>query len=122
MKAALLMAIAIPLQPLVSEDVLEPSIQNEVDHALSLAPTNALSEASFPANVPAPCCRCCQCAQTNALATCGCVDMRRDLFGTNGLSSTEIAIKLISLQKSDGRWFDGTNDVSAAAVRILRSL
>ena len=56
-------------------------------------------------------------AQINAIA-----DARRDVFGTNGLSSTEIAIKLISLQKSDGRWLDGTNDVSAAAVRILRSL
>jgi len=124
-KAALLLAFTIPLQPLVSEDVLEPSVRNEVDHALSLAPTNAFAEVSFPTNAPALCCLCCRCAQTNApaeTAGCGCADVRRDVFGTNGLSSTEVAIKLISLQKSDGRWLDGTNDVSAVAVGILRSL
>ena len=34
----LVLALTIPLQPLVSENVLEPSVRNEVDHALSRAP------------------------------------------------------------------------------------
>ena len=39
---ALVLALAIVAQPLVSPDVLEPSVQNEVDHALARAPTNAV--------------------------------------------------------------------------------
>ena len=39
---ALLLALTITAQPLVSPDVLEPSVQNEVDHALARAPTNAV--------------------------------------------------------------------------------
>ena len=38
---ALVLAVSITAQPLVNEDVLEPSIRNEVRHALSLAATNA---------------------------------------------------------------------------------
>ena len=37
----LVIAAVITAQPLVNEDVLEPSVRNEVCHALSLAPTNA---------------------------------------------------------------------------------
>ena len=82
-------------QPIVDEDVLEPSIQNEVDHALSLAPEFDDLDIYFPTN---------------------------DYFGTNGLSKTEIALKLVSSQKAGGRWFIGTNDVTRAAVDILQSL
>ena len=38
------------------------------------------------------------------------------------MSATETAIALISAQKSDGRWFSGTNEVTGAAVEILRRL
>ena len=38
---ALVLAVSVTAQPLVNEDVLEPSVRNEVRHALSLAPTNA---------------------------------------------------------------------------------
>ena len=38
--ALALFAALITAQPLVDADVLEPSVQNEVDHALSRAPTN----------------------------------------------------------------------------------
>ena len=84
----------------MSEDVLEPSVQNEVDHALSLAPAEAFATNAVP-SAAAPFC---------------------DVFGTNGLSATEIAIRLVSAQRGDGRWTLGTNDVTAAAVRILLSL
>ena len=100
MHRALLAAAAIPLaQVLVGPDLLEPSVRNEVDHALSLAPSNAFECVEFPTNC-------------TAFASAA----------TNGLDATEIAIKLISTQRADGRWMDGTNDCTSAAVYILRSL
>ena len=93
MKHGLALAVAIAIQPLVSDSVLEPSVRNEVDHALAVAPTNA------------PACT-----------------LTHDVFGTNGLSATEIAVKLVSSQGPDGRWLSGTNDVTSAAVAILESL
>ena len=87
--SALVLAVTITAQPLVNEDVLEPSVRNEVLHALSLAPTNVPA-----ATVPAA--------------------------WTNGQSRTQVAIRLVSAQKADGRWLVGTNDVTAAAVGILK--
>ena len=86
---ALVIAAVITAQPLVNEDVLEPSVRNEVRHALSLAPTNAPAATVLP--VP-----------------------------TNGLNRTQLAIRLVSAQKADGRWFVGTNDVTSAAVSLLK--
>ena len=81
----------IAAEPLANADVLEPSVQNEVDRALSVAPADPPPAAVLP-------------------------------FATNGLSRTDIAIRLVSGQRADGRWFVGTNDVTAAAVEILRGL
>lgn len=88
----ILFAAAISIQPLVSEDVLEPSVQNEVDHAIAMG--------------------------ENALGT----NVVEALLGTNTLSATQKAVRLVSLQRADGRWFVGTNDVTAAAVEILKGL
>ena len=88
---ALVFAAVITAQPLVNEDVLEPSVRNEVRHALSVAPTNAPPAVMLP--IP-----------------------------TNGLNRTQIAIGLVSAQKGDGRWFVGTNDVTFAAVELLKEL
>ena len=88
---ALAFAAALTAQPLVNEDVLEPSVRNEVRHALSLAPTNAPVAMALP-------------------------------LSTNGLNRTQIAIGLVSAQKGDGRWFVGTNDVTSAAVELLKEL
>ena len=88
---ALALAVTISAQPLVNEDVLEPSVCNEVCHALSLAPTNAPAATILPA-------------------------------WTNGQNRTQIAIRLVSAQRADGRWLAGTNDVTSAAVEILRGL
>ena len=90
--AFLFVAVAIVAQPLVNEDVLEPSVMNEVEHALAVAPTNAppVTVAWDP--------------------------------GTNGLSHTALALRLVSSQRADGRWFDGTNDVTAVARSLLESL
>ena len=82
-------AVTITAQPLVNEDILEPSVRNEVRHALSLAPTNA------PAATVPP-------------------------VWTNGQNRTQIAIRLVSAQKADGRWLVGTNDMTSAAVELLK--
>lgn len=97
--ALLLAAAALYAPPAVSPDVLEPSVQNEVDHALDMAPTNLTAAAA---------------SETAA--------EEADVFGTNGLTRTEIAIRLVSSQRPDGRWMDGTNDVTSAAVEMLKSL
>jgi len=41
---------------------------------------------------------------------------------TNGLNCTQLAIRLVSAQCADGRWTLGTNDVTAAAVRLLKEI
>jgi len=84
-------ASVITAQPLVNEDVPEPSVINEIEHALSRAPTNAPPTALLP-------------------------------VGTNGLNRTQLAIRLVSSQKSDGRWTVGTNDATAAAVLMLKGI
>ena len=88
---AIVIAAVITAQPLVNEDVLEPSVRNEVCHALAVAPTNAPAATVLP--VP-----------------------------TNGLNRTQLAIRLVSAQKADGRWFAGTNDVTSAATELLKEL
>ena len=89
--------VLIVAQPLTSGDVLEPSVLNEVEHALSVAPTNAVPESAAVAAFAA-------------------------YYATNGLSATEKAIRLVSSQNREGRWTVGTNDVTSAAVRLLRML
>lgn len=88
---SLAFAAVITAQPLVNEDVLEPSVRNEILHALQVAPTNAPPATVLP-------------------------------ISTNGLNRTQVAIALVSAQKGDGRWFAGTNDVTSAAVELLKEL
>lgn len=112
MKLFLLIAASVFFQPLVNEDVLEPSVRNEVDHAISRAPKPAI-----PVRKPNK--------AESARPSEGIVPVRivkTDLFKTNGLSKTEIAIKIVSSQRTDGRWMQGTNDVTFAALEILKSL
>ena len=45
---ALALAAVLTAQPLVNEDVLEPSVCNEVRHALAVAPTNAPAATALP--------------------------------------------------------------------------
>lgn len=118
-------ASVVLLQPLANENILEPSVRNEVDHALSLAPSNVYAAVSAAAAraaapdgaLPPPG------DATNAATTVFTEADERFFAVTNGLSATDIALKLVSMQQADGRWFDtSTNDVSAAAVAILFSL
>ena len=82
---------------------LEPSVQNEVDHAVARAEAWLVKE--WPA------------AGTNAVAVV------RDVFGTNGLCAADVAIKLISSQKGGGWWITPTNAApTRLAVEILKGL
>ena len=152
MRLPIILAALVQIQPIVSEDVLEPSVRNEVDHALSLAaaamstnspataasapshitaaPTNAIAAATISPSpavqpthspaAPSPI----TAAPTNTFDFVAAPTNAppSDIFGTNGLSATAIAIKLVSSQRADGRWFSGTNDVTDAAIQILLSL
>ena len=91
---SILLPVVITAHPLANEEVLEPSVQNEVDHALNVASTNA---------VP---------------LTAAARDFAR-LYATNGMNATERATSLISSQK-DGCWYWLGTNVTPVAVRILR--
>ena len=102
MKTALaILGLTISASPLVSEDVLEPSVENEVEHALAVAPSNEVARAA--AAVAAP-------AYAPPLA---------ELGATGAVTRTALAVKLVSEQRADGRWLSGTNDVTAAAAGAL---
>ena len=99
---------AVELGTIASGDVLEPSVRNEVDHALSRSDAfGAAPSAAASACGPS----------TN---TTGSADI--PVAWTNGLSLTAQAVRLVSLQTADGRWLDGTNDVTRSAVTVLRAL
>ena len=83
--------------PLPNADCLEPSIENEVNHALwrAYAVTNSAVSAT-------------NCVPSRANSTLAI--LRSDL------SNTDVAIRLVSTQNPDGRWLDGTNDVTSGVI------
>ena len=95
----ILLLATLVARPAVSPDVLEPSVLNEVDHALNRAPAAAA---------------------TNDFASADLAFAR--LYATNGLSATDVALRLVTSQRADGTWRVGTNDVTTAAVHLLKSL
>lgn len=74
---------------------LEPSLQNEVSHALERVRS--------------------QNSEDHILS-------QSDIFGTNGLSVAQCAIRLLSLQNAHGRWIIHGIDVTEEAVAILSNL
>ena len=97
---AMLFAATIGVRPMPRpEGPLEPSVQNEVDHAVDLA------EAWLARH-----------SDTNAV-------LRDDLFKTNGLSREKIALRLISSQRGEGWWTTPTNAApTKLALEILKGL
>ena len=96
---AILFAASLGIQPLPQPDgPLEPSVQNEVDHAVALGERwLAARSASAP--------------------------YQGDLFATNGLTRERIAVKLISSQRAGGWWLVETNAApTRLAVQILKGL
>ena len=106
---AAIVAAAFQVRPMPRQDgPLEPSIQNEVDHAVDLAEAWLARQTNLVAA-----------ARSN---TTNCVDAAR-LFSTNGLTREKIALKLISTQRGEGWWIASTNAApTRAAVEILKGL
>ena len=108
--AILMIAAAFSAQPLPQADgPLEPSVQNEVDHAIDtgerwlagLAAHDLLKSATNP--------------EPRVTS--------RELGLTNGQTRVEIALKLVSTQKGGGWWLTETNAApTRAAVEILKGL
>ena len=98
-------ALGVAFTPLPDADILEPSIENEVNHALAraYAATNA---------VPTPPLVGASAGATNAIRA----------IVHPGMTNSDAAIRLVSAQKADGRWYDGTNDVTLAAIDALEKL
>ena len=129
---AILFAATFGIQPLPQPDgPLEPSVQNEVDHAIALGErwlaaaasarrpyqggTNA---AAAVAGRPPY-----QGGGTNTAAVAGRPPYQGDLFATNGLTRERIAIKLISSQRAGGWWLMETNAApTRLALDILKGL
>ena len=132
---AILFAATFGIQPLPQPDgPLEPSVQNEVDHAIALGErwlaahvsavagrppyqgggTNTAAVAGRPPY---------QGGGTNATAVAGRPPYQGDLFATNGLTRERIAIKLISSQRAGGWWLMETNAApTRLAIEILKGL
>ena len=106
---AILFAASLGIQPLPQPDgPLEPSVQNEVDHAVALGERWLAAAAGRQ-----------PCRGTNVAAV-ACVD---DLFATNGLTRERIAVKLISSQRAGGWWLMETNTApTRLAIEILKGL
>ena len=104
---AIAFAATFGIQPLPQPDgPLEPSVQNEVDRAVSLGERWLAAHAAVAGRPPY------QGGYTNA-----------DLFATNGLTRDRIAIKLVSLQRSGGWWLMETNAApTRLALDILKGL
>lgn len=96
-----ILGLTISANPLVNEDVLEPSVENEVEHALAVAPSNEVARAEAALAAP---------EYSPPLAALGV---------TGSVTRTALAVKLVSEQRADGRWLSGTNDITAAAAGAL---
>ena len=121
---AILFAATFGIQPLPQPDgPLEPSVQNEVDHAIALGERWLAAHVSAVAGRPPY-----QGGGTNATAVAGRPPYQGgytnvDLFATNGLTREGIAIKLISSQRAGGWWLMETNAApTRLAVEILKGL
>jgi hypothetical protein len=106
---AILFAATFGIQPLPQPDgPLEPSVQNEVDHAVALGERWLAAVAGRPPY------------QGTNVAEVACVG---DIFSTNGLTRERIAIKLISSQRAGGWWLMETNAApTRLALDILKGL
>lgn len=96
MHFASILAAAVSVGVIADADVLEPSVLNEVEHAIATVRTDGASEWRRR-----------ECAEFAAL------------YATNGMDATARAIALVSSQRG-GRWMHGGADVTPVALRLLR--
>ena len=118
---AMMIAAAFSVRPLPQADgPLEPSVQNEVDHAIDLGEkwlernfkdSKDLKDIEASKDIEAP-------KDLKALN-----DLKGQLGLTNGQTRTEMALKLVSTQKGGGWWLFETNAApTRLAVKILKGL
>ena len=122
---AIMIAAAFSVQPLPQADgPLEPSVQNEVDHAIDLGEKWLAKFAARCSNsavrVSCPAVRG-ESVSTNREERAS--RMLGQLGLTNGQTRVEVALKLISTQKGGGWWLVETNAApTRLAVEILKGL
>ncbi len=109
---AMMIAATFSVRPLPQADgPLEPSVQNEVDHAIDLGEKWLEKNFKDTGMGTRPACP----RSLNAL--------RGQLGLTNGQTRTEMALKLVSAQKGGGWWLFETNAApTRLAVKILKGL
>ena len=102
----MMFAAAFSVQPLPQADgPLEPSVQNEVDHAIDRG-EKWLEKGPRPPQ---------KLKDSKSLKV--------QLGLTNGQSRAEVALKLVSTQKGDGWWLTETNAApTRLAIEILKGL
>ena len=107
---ATVIAAAFSVQPLPQADgPLEPSVQNEVDHAVDMGERWLAGFAAHDLQKSA----------TNSEPRI----TSRELGLTNGLTRAEIALKLVSSQRGGGWWLVETNAApTRLAIEILKGL
>lgn len=112
---AMMIAATFSVRPLPQADgPLEPSVQNEVDHAIDIGEKwleRNFKDSKDLKDIEAP-------KDLKALN-----DLKGQLGLTNGQTRTETALKLVSAQKGGGWWLFETNAApTRLAVKILKGL
>ena len=115
---AMVFAAAFSVQPLPQADgPLEPSVQNEVDHAIDKGERWLEKNFKVDKKLNAPN----DPKHPNDLKHLN--DLKAQLGLTNGQTRVEKALKLISSQRSGGWWLTDTNAApTRLAVKILKGL
>ena len=123
---AIMIAAVFSVQPLPQADgPLEPSIQNEVDHAIDMG--ERWLEKNFK-GIGRGTCPACPLLRgmrdpTEIGNTRDCNGLKAQLGLTNGQTRADIALKLVSTQKGGGWWLVETNSVpTRLAIKILKGL
>ena len=108
----MMIAATFSVRPLPQADgPLEPSVQNEVDHAIELGEKWLEKNFKDTGRGTRPAC-------PRSLT-----DLKGRLGLTNGQTRTEMALKLVSAQKGGGWWLFETNAApTRLAVKILKGL
>jgi hypothetical protein len=123
---AILFAAAFSVQPLPQADgPLEPSVQNEVDHAIDKGERWLEKNFKDIGRGTRPACPRSRGTRDPTMITNpqDSNDLKAQLGLTNGQTRVEMALKLVSSQRGGGWWLTDTNAApTRLAVKILKGL